>query len=80
MHTHELKISPEYFSEVINGNKTFEVRRNDRNYSVGDTLLLREFVGNTYTGRNCRCTISYILNHPTYCPKGYIILAIKLHS
>ncbi|HGS9341836.1 TPA: DUF3850 domain-containing protein, partial [Clostridioides difficile] len=27
---HELKILPQYFKEVVNGNKNFEVRKNDR--------------------------------------------------
>ena len=40
---HELKISPEYYDAVVNGIKPFEIRKNDRNYSVGDALRLREF-------------------------------------
>lgn len=39
--THELKILPKYFSEVYSGNKTFEVRKNDRNFKVGDMLILK---------------------------------------
>ncbi|RKJ45990.1 DUF3850 domain-containing protein, partial [Butyricicoccus sp. 1XD8-22] len=49
---HELKIYPEYFKEVICGKKTFEIRRNDRGYKVGDILSLKEFdpKTNEYTG------------------------------
>lgn len=39
---HELKILPEYFNEIMYGRKKFEVRFNDRNFKVGDTLLLKE--------------------------------------
>ncbi|WP_242332135.1 DUF3850 domain-containing protein [Listeria monocytogenes] len=31
--THELKIAPEYFAAVTEGRKTFETRKNDREYS-----------------------------------------------
>ena len=37
---HELKTCPEYFEQVRNGNKPFEVRKNDRYFSEGDEVLL----------------------------------------
>lgn len=33
---HEIKLSEEFCKSVENGDKTFEVRLNDRNYCVGD--------------------------------------------
>lgn len=41
---HEVKCCPEYFSALKSGIKTFEVRKNDRPYQVGDILALNEFV------------------------------------
>ena len=38
---HDLKIWPEFFDAVASGAKPFDLRKNDRNYHVGDTLLLR---------------------------------------
>lgn len=38
---HELKTYPKYFQETIEGNKLFEIRKNDRNFQVGDVLLLK---------------------------------------
>jgi hypothetical protein len=35
---HELKTWTEYYNAVFDGNKTFEVRKNDRNYQVDDVL------------------------------------------
>lgn len=40
---HNLKVWPEFFDEIMAGNKTFEIRYNDRDYRVGDLLVLREF-------------------------------------
>ncbi|MGV8611086.1 DUF3850 domain-containing protein, partial [Pseudomonas aeruginosa] len=40
--THYLKIYPEFFSAVCTGVKRAELRKNDRDYRVGDTLHLME--------------------------------------
>ena len=38
MKLHELKIKHEYLIDVALGNKTFELRYNDRDYQVGDLI------------------------------------------
>jgi hypothetical protein len=67
---HELKTWPVYFREVKSGAKPFEVRKNDRNFQVGDEVLLREYCPDGYfemyeeahyTGEICHRKISYIL-------------------
>ena len=40
---HELKIWPQYYCRVADGSKTFEVRKNDRGFQLGDTVVLKEF-------------------------------------
>lgn len=37
----ELKIKYIYFKEIINNNKTFELRKNDRNFEVGDIVSFK---------------------------------------
>lgn len=77
---HELKIMPQYFRAVLERRKTFEVRKNDRPFTVGDGVCLREFdplSENGYTGRVWHGKIIYILNDPLYCKKGYIIFSIE---
>lgn len=74
---HELKILPEYFNEVQSHNKHFELRKYDRDYRVGDWILLKEFENCSYTGRECGYfKITYILrNCPEYgLADGYCIL------
>ena len=40
---HELKILPKYFNEILQENKSFELRR-DRGFKVGDTIVLNEWI------------------------------------
>lgn len=77
MKTHELKITPEYFKDVVSGRKTFEVRLNDRNYKLRDNLLLREYKDGEYTGRKITKRIIYILDDPAYCKEGYVVLGFR---
>lgn len=75
---HQLKTTENYFKDITSGNKTFEVRNNDRNFAVGDFLALNEIdESNEYTGRSCLAEVSYILKDLTYCKEGYVTLAIK---
>jgi hypothetical protein len=43
MTTHHLKTHPAPFADVEAGRKTFEIRKDDRGYKVGDTLVLEEW-------------------------------------
>lgn len=38
MKIHKLKIKEEYYKAIVDGNKTFELRKNDRDYQVGDLI------------------------------------------
>lgn len=74
---HELKILPEFFYPVSIGLKTFELRKNDRNFQVGDTIRLKEWNGNNYTGRQVIRKIVCILKEVAGLEAGYCILGIK---
>lgn len=75
--THELKILPEYYKAVLKGKKKFELRKNDRDYEVGDRLILNEFDGEKYTGEFVIKNITYILKGGSYgLEEGYVILSI----
>lgn len=76
---HELKEHPNFFEDVISGIKTFEVRKADRPFKVGDLLALNEYDPDTkeYTNRCCVVYIDCILNDSKYCKEGYVILGVK---
>lgn len=74
---HELKIWPEYFEEILAGTKTFEVRKNDRDFKTGDILLLMETIDDMHTGRGVSKTISYILQGGQFgIAEGYVIMSL----
>lgn len=88
----ELKILPKYFKAVQSGEKTFEIRKNDRDYEVGDTLLLRELnectdrineactttIRKGYTGQEITKEVTYILGGGEYgLEEGYCIMGLK---
>ena len=79
MKKHELKILPQYFCDVWSGIKTFELRKDDRDYQCGDILVLREWDGENYTGSAICVKVTYILkNAGKYGLKdGYVIMGIR---
>lgn len=72
---HELKILPQYFEPVIDGNKTFEIRKDDREYAVGDLLLLKEYKDDNFTGHAILQEVTYITNFNQ--EPGYVVMGIK---
>lgn len=79
--THNLKTWKEFFISVLHGDKTFEVRKNDRDFKVGDILNLIEVDPNNDmkpTGRTCKREVTYILTGEQWgIMEGYAVLGIK---
>ena len=59
---HYLEIQPIYFNEILSGVKKFEIRLDDRGYSVSDVLVLNEYEGfdDIYTGRSLSVKVKHI--------------------
>lgn len=76
---HYLKTESPYFQAVKSGIKPFEVRKNDRDFKVGDTLILEEVdpVKKIHTGAWVPEQIIYKLDDPRFVKEGYVILGIK---
>lgn len=78
MKLHELKILPKYYEKVRDGEKRFEIRKDDRNFKVGDIIRLCEHNGKEFTGKDLLYDIIYKLDGGEYgLEKGYCILSIK---
>ena len=64
MTEHRVKSWPEMFELIESGRKTFELRKNDRDYKADDVIVLQEWEPNTkaYSGRECRKLIKYVMD------------------
>ena len=81
MNTHELKCHPHFFAAIAAGKKTFEIRRNDRDYRIGDMLNLREYDPTFgFTGRRLSgLEIVYMMmaeDFPAILP-GFVIMGLR---
>lgn len=83
--THRLKVFAKYADAVLNGTKTFEVRKNDRGYEVGDKIVFDVVTNEGYAvgeaarhplnGEDYR--IDYILDGFEGLAQKYVALAIS---
>lgn len=74
---HELKTNPDPFGFILTNEKKAEFRKMDRDFKIGDTLILKEYNPFTaYTGR-------YLLRKITHIqigygiPEGFAMLSIR---
>lgn len=85
MTTHRLKVFIKYADAIMNGTKTFEVRKNDRGYEVGDKIVFDVVTNEGYfAGAAARhplngatYRIDYILDDFEGLAQKYVALAIS---
>lgn len=77
--THDLKTWPQFFDAVESGEKTFELRKNDRGFAVRDFLRLMEWSPDTkrYTGRICIVQVTYMVTGAFGLEPGFSCLGIQ---
>ena len=88
LYDYEVKSWPAFFSQMIAGDKKHDMRdKRDRDYKIGDRMLLREFdpFGGGYTGREAVALITYITDNVTPCAmssaaldNNFAILSVKM--
>lgn len=84
--THRLKTLPQFWDRAQSGQKTFEIRLNDRDYQLGDILELQLFDGKHYVQdglsrsspiKTIRRRVAYILSHFEGLAPGYVAMAVE---
>lgn len=78
---HRLKTWPNEYAAVRDGRKTFEVRKNDRDFIVGDVLVLEEYDPATvsYSERSVVRRVDYILPGDQFgIAPGFVVMSLGL--
>lgn len=77
---HDLKCWPAHFDEIRKGRKHVEVRKDDRDFEVGDLLLLREYDDgpDEYTGRHLLARVTHIIREQDHqgITTGFVAMSI----
>lgn len=81
MNTHVLKTDTPFFEDVKQHRKPFEIRKNDRDFQMGDTLVLCEYKrkDGIFTGRVVLTRVSYMFSSTEEIPgllDGYVAMGV----
>jgi hypothetical protein len=83
---HEVKSWSHFYDAIKRGDKTHDLRKDDRGYKVGDILNLRRYdiEKGDYTGDECQALITYITSNQFPCAyssavldREYVILSLR---
>ena len=79
---HDLKTWPKPFQAVWDGDKTAEIRLNDRAFEVGQSLLLREYdpETKTFSGRYVWGKITHILSGGFGLRENYVMMSFVAYD
>jgi ASC-1-like (ASCH) protein len=69
---HQLKIEPQYLQNLLNGRKKAEIRINDRDYQLGDTLEFWNREADSFV----KFTVTHIHSGLGLQP-NYVILSVE---
>lgn len=76
MTTHYVKSWPTFFEPISAGTRTSDIRKKDRPFAIGDTMVLKEFdwQAGRYTGREQEVEITHIISNETPCALSSAVL------
>jgi len=80
MAEHHLKVWPEPYDAIKSGAKTFEFRRDDRGYAVGDILILEKWDPHVrmFCGAPIKARVTYLLRGQFGVPADYVAMSIEI--
>jgi ASC-1-like (ASCH) protein len=73
---HNLKIENQYFERVLSGEKTFEIRYDDRGYQKDDDIILEEISSDKtgYSGRKIKAKVGYVCTYQQV--RGHVVFSL----
>lgn len=73
---HNVRLHLDYFQDVVDGNKTFEIRFDDRGYKKGDFIVLHEYSDEAphYSGRTITKRIGFITDYEQQ--EGFVVFSL----
>jgi len=73
MSNHNIKCITPFFEDVLSGHKTFEIRKDDRNYKTGDHVRLEHYfpLSRLYNGEHIEIIITYLIRGTVCLKEGY---------
>lgn len=82
---HQLKIESKYFQKIVEGEKTYEVRKNDRDFHKGDYLGLNEITDHVCnedgerleTGNFLLVKVLDVLSDDRFVKPEHVIMSIR---
>lgn len=77
--THRLKTLADFWEAIASGDKTFEVRENDRGYQTGDRLILERYVPGEVPSQIITKTVTYVLSG-WGLKNGYVALGLSAEN
>ncbi len=73
--THRLKTADKFYEAVRTGKKKFEIRKNDRDFQVGDLVVLEEIdKQGRFTRRSLSRRICYMTSF--HQQAGYVVMGL----
>jgi hypothetical protein len=76
MNIHELKTRETFFRAIVEREKRFEIRKNDRGFMVADLLVLREWTGTRYTASVMTAKVVYMTDFEQQ--PGFVVMGIDI--